>query len=320
MPWVSTAVSVGGSLLGGAFGGSKEGERDAKDAAALANLRLDEAQRNAKEAAQPFVETGTNANKLLAQYLGIDISGYAPKPTMQQARDEVRDKHFRSRGKDYDRNSNFAGQEQWAKGLYERKLAEWEKGLEEWKANNPDKMGDGRLLRDFTNEDFVKDPGYDFRLQQGEQGIDRALAARGGRESGAALKAIARYNQDFGSNEFQNAFNRDTVNKNTIYSFLSGQSAQGLGAAQNNANLAFNASSQANQNNMNLSNTLLNLSNQRNENQQNAWQQAIANGLYGYERAKDRSVVGGGTYGTPPYVPSSGGYSTQSGGTPWYLA
>lgn len=318
MPWVSTAVSVGGSLLGGAFGGSKEGERDAKDAAALANQRIQEAQLNAKAASQPFVETGTQANRLLAQYLGTDTSGYAPRPTRESAAAEVRKRHFDVFGKDYGRNSNMGWVETETDKLYQQQLADWEKGLEKWKAENSDKMGDGRLLREFTNEDFVKDPGYNFRLAEGEKGIDRALAARGGRESGAALKAIARYNQDFGSNEFQNAFNRDAVNKNTIYSFLSGQSAQGLGAAQNNANLAFSASSQANQNNMNLSNTLLNLSNQRNENQQNAWQQAIANGLYGYERSKDRSVVGGGA--TPPYVPSSGGYSTQTGGTPWYLA
>lgn len=319
MPWASTAISVGGSLLGGALGGSKAGERAAKDAAANANQRIMESQLNAKATSQPFVDTGTQANRLLAQYLGIDTSGYAPKPTREQAAAITRDRHFKIFGKDYTRNSNMGGIEKETDYWYDKLTKEWEQGLEKWKAENPDKMGDGRLLKEFTNEDFVKDPGYEFRLAEGEKGIDRALAARGGRESGAALKAIARYNQDFGSNEFQNAFNRDAVNKNSIYSFLSGQSAQGLGAAQNNSNMAFNASSQANQNNMNLSNTLLNLSNQRNENQQNSFQQAIANGLYGYERAKDRSVVGGGTYGTPPYVPSSGGYSSN-GGKPWYLA
>ena len=53
-----------------------------------------------------------------------------------------------------------------------------------------------------------EDPSYQFRLQQGERGINRSAAAGSGLLSGATMKALARYNQDFASNEFQNSFNR----------------------------------------------------------------------------------------------------------------
>lgn len=66
----------------------------------------------------------------------------------------------------------------------------------------------GEFSRDFTLSDFTKDPGYDFRMQQGQQALDRSAAARGGALSGAAIKGSLRYGQDFGSNEYQNAYNR----------------------------------------------------------------------------------------------------------------
>ena len=51
------------------------------------------------------------------------------------------------------------------------------------------------------------DPGYKFRLSQGQTALDRFLSARGGRLGGSALKAGVRYNQDFASNEYGNYLN-----------------------------------------------------------------------------------------------------------------
>lgn len=55
---------------------------------------------------------------------------------------------------------------------------------------------------------LTMDPGYGFRLSEGQKALERSAAARGGLLSGAAGKALTRYGQDFASNEFQNAFNR----------------------------------------------------------------------------------------------------------------
>jgi hypothetical protein len=55
---------------------------------------------------------------------------------------------------------------------------------------------------------IVNDPSYQFRLQQGEQAAQRALAARGGLLGGAALKSLTRYGQGMASDEFANQYNR----------------------------------------------------------------------------------------------------------------
>lgn len=60
----------------------------------------------------------------------------------------------------------------------------------------------------FGPQQFQADPGYAFRLSEGQQALDRSAAARGGLISGGALKAATRYGQDMGSQEYTNAFNR----------------------------------------------------------------------------------------------------------------
>lgn len=60
----------------------------------------------------------------------------------------------------------------------------------------------------FGMQQFQQDPGYAFRLKEGQQALDRSAAARGGLISGGALKAATRYGQDMGSQEYMNAFNR----------------------------------------------------------------------------------------------------------------
>ena len=71
----------------------------------------------------------------------------------------------------------------------------------------------GRYSRDFGAQDFQQDPGYAFRLAEGQKALDRQAAARGGLISGGALKATQRYGQEMGSQEYQNAFNRYQTNR-----------------------------------------------------------------------------------------------------------
>lgn len=69
------------------------------------------------------------------------------------------------------------------------------------------------LLQDFNKTQMEEDPGYAFRLAEGQKAIERSTAARGGLQSGAALKAAARYGQEMGSQEYQNAYNRFMTTK-----------------------------------------------------------------------------------------------------------
>jgi hypothetical protein len=88
----------------------------------------------------------------------------------------------------------------------------------------------------FTMGDFNKDPGYQFRLQQGQQALDRASASKGLNLSGAALKSISDYNQGQASQEYQNAYNRFNTNQNNQFSRLSSMAGIGQNAANQSAN------------------------------------------------------------------------------------
>jgi len=62
--------------------------------------------------------------------------------------------------------------------------------------------------KNFSMSDFQADPGYAFRLSEGTKALERSAAARGGLMSGATGKALTRFGQDYGSQEYTNAFNR----------------------------------------------------------------------------------------------------------------
>lgn len=89
----------------------------------------------------------------------------------------------------------------------------------------------------FSMSKFTADPGYAFRLSEGQKALDRQAAARGGLISGGALKAAERYGQDMGSQEYQNAFNRYQTERAAQLQPL--QSLAGVG--QTSANTLSNA-------------------------------------------------------------------------------
>ena len=64
---------------------------------------------------------------------------------------------------------------------------------------------------------FQADPGYAFRQAEGQTGLERSAAARGGLLSGATLKATDQYNQDYASNEYGRAFDRFRGTQNDAY-------------------------------------------------------------------------------------------------------
>jgi len=110
---------------------------------------------------------------------------------------------------------------------------------------NAGAAGYGKYAQDFGMSDFQADPGYAFRLSEGQQALDRSAAARGGTQSGAALKAAARYGQDMGSQEYGNAYNRYQTNRTNqlapLGSLMSSGQAAAAGAAANAGTYGANA-------------------------------------------------------------------------------
>lgn len=156
----------------------------------------------------------------------------------------------------------------------------------------------------FTLQDYQADPGYGFRLAEGEKGINRAAAARGGWNSGATLKALSRFNSDQASQEYGAAYSRFNTDKTT--KFNRNATMAGYGQTANSA--VGNAGT-------NAYNQIANAGNQNSIQQQQALQNAGEARASGY--AATGNAIGSGirqlyngyqqnSYNKPP---TAGSYS-----------
>ena len=129
---------------------------------------------------------------------------------------------------------------------------------------------------------YTKTPGYDFRMQEGTNALQAGAAARGGLYSGAAMKALQSYGQDYATNDYGNFLAR-----------LTGQSNSGLNAATLSANIGQNAAG-------GVSNALSNLGNAQSAGyigQANAINGGIGNALGAWNYQKQIGGGGGGFFG-----------------------
>jgi hypothetical protein len=90
----------------------------------------------------------------------------------------------------------------------------------------------GMLTRGYRPEDLSMDPGYAFRLTEGQKALERSAAARGGLLSGSMLKGTQRFGQDLASQEYMNAFNRAQAQLGTRLGTLGSLYGAGQAATQ----------------------------------------------------------------------------------------
>lgn len=90
----------------------------------------------------------------------------------------------------------------------------------------------GQFMHRFGMSDFQQDPGYQFRLAEGQKAINRSAAAQGNLLSGATMKALAKYGQGVASEEYGNAYNRYNNDITNQFNRLSG--IAGTGQQANN--------------------------------------------------------------------------------------
>lgn len=109
---------------------------------------------------------------------------------------------------------------------------------------NAGAAGYGSLSKPLSVGDVTQDPGYQFGLQQGQQTLNNQLAARGMLNSGAALKAAARYGTDYASTKYNEAWSRANSDQTNQFNRL----ASVAGYGQTGANqIAASGSNSANQ-------------------------------------------------------------------------
>ena len=224
MAWVATAV-VGTSLVTGYMGSQAAGkaadaQRDAaNNAAGVQKYIYDQG----REDMQPWRNYGINA----LDRLNGNAQGYT--------QNEDRRKFLQDKIKTVQGNQEYwknvlngsiganGNREGWQGDLntsnkefdqYTKELA----GLKDF--------GPGLSGAELGNSIMQEDPGYQFRLNQGNKAINAAASARGMSIGGRTLKELANYGQDYASNEYGNAYNR-----------LAAQAGVGQAATNNMANL-----------------------------------------------------------------------------------
>lgn len=261
---VGTALSVGASLVGSAITSSKSSSA-AKSAAntqsqsAQAAINEQKREFDLNQANQkPFLQTGTAANSRLAELLGLSVPSAASTtpggggiPAGAQAYTPG-NKSITQYGFDpnstYYRTSLDGGTFQNDQGGVYYKVDpsgnittatnqpgsasfNWSPASNPTPTTQPDDFGS--LAKPFSASDFTEDPGYQFRIQQGQQAIDRSAAAKGGLLSGGAIKASDAYNSGQAAQEYQSAYDRYNTNQTNLYNKLAGVSGTGQIAANN---------------------------------------------------------------------------------------
>jgi hypothetical protein len=94
----------------------------------------------------------------------------------------------------------------------------------------------GDFNKKYSMSDLQMDPGFAFRLQQGQLALERSAAARGGAMGGGAMKDLAGYSQGLASEEYGKAFDRYQTDTAQRYARLFGTAGMGLDASSQQAN------------------------------------------------------------------------------------
>jgi hypothetical protein len=161
------------------------------------------------------------------------------------------------------------------------------------------------LTQQYTPEDFAQgiDPGYQFRLQQGQEATNRMANMGGGMLGGNALKGAQDYTQGLASQEYGNAFNRFQTQRGNIFNTLASIAGIGQNAYNTSATAAGNAANT-------VGNTMQNIgasqaagtvgaSNALSGGLQNAGNQYTLSQILGNKSAGVNYSLGGGTSGSP---------------------
>lgn len=170
----------------------------------------------------------------------------------------------------------------------------------------------GFLLKRFSDTNWQADPGYQFRLDQGNKALQNMAAMTGNLNSGRALKDAIGYNSGMASQEYGNAYNRFNTDQTNIYNKLAALAGMGQSSASSLAGVSQNYGAQVGNNlaqgaNASAAGTI---------GQSNAWNQGIgtaANALGGYAMGR-----GSGYSGTFQPTAGVGGLGAGQGVNGWW--
>lgn len=195
----SIGAKLGSSLGGGAdqsnaAGGAAKDQRAATDAALAEQRRQFDLQRSDTA---PYRQAGVNALAQLTDRVQ-NVNGNTTQwgQMMRLADKTAPSKYFSALDSAVNHQGNTAQFDQLVQEAGNNAPSDTYRALQ------------GAVMHQVTPQEVMQDPGYQFGLQQGQQALDRKIAAMGGRVSGAALKAAARYGTDYASTGYNAAYQR----------------------------------------------------------------------------------------------------------------
>ena len=145
---------------------------------------------------------------------------------------------------------------------------------------------------------FQGDPGFAFRMAEGNKALNAAASARGMGNSGATMKALAKYGQDYSSNEYNNAYNRN-------FSRLSGLANFGNQATNQLSNAAGGYGSAMAGNELGHANAMASAGLAQSNRMSDLYMQGIKGGVSAMSGMGGMSLPSGGG-GSPAPSPSTG--------------
>lgn len=242
MSWAAVA-SVAGSVIVGSMQADAAGNAaDAQAGATAGSIGEQRRQYDQTRADQaPYRQAGSAALARLNKLLGLDAGGSGGEgtPEFQNIYDRLYNQadqaHSAGYGMPLSASSNRAAAEA---NLKAQARAEYDKQA----AGRPPAAADpefGSLLRPFSAADLEADPvyksGLDFGLSEGRNAINQRAVQAGGYDSGATLKALTRYGNDYGSTKANESFNRRNVEQGNVFNRLSGITGTGQTATNQTA-------------------------------------------------------------------------------------
>ena len=274
MPFASALVLTAGASLASGMLGSEASENAAGLGVNAANRATDltlGTYRTTRADLSPYREAGIPGLQRLMYLMGVGGTGprlayrgatdlvsmeagipsmnmrYADDPMYAKAWQELETEHrAREGGRSYTMQSDPTSI---ATSLSARLRSEAEArsamgSAERGAAGDPEY---GSLMKEFGLADFAKDPGYEFRRSEGEKAVTAGAASRGLGKSSPGLKALMRYNQDYASNEYGQAYGRFEASKAGKFNLLSYLSGGGQNAAAMTGTAGANAAAGASQ-------------------------------------------------------------------------
>lgn len=214
------ALPIVGSVVGGLFQSDSVGDAaDAQSAATAASIAEQRRQYDlTRSDQQPFMQAGSSAIQRLAQLYGLTPSA---GKTRAQLRGELMPAYTNAATAPTWIPESNAGPESYTPGYWSqgqngsideaRLNAAIEQAYAQQEAERQAASRDpsfGSAFAPINAGQVQNEPGYQFGQQQGQLGLDRRIAAMGGRVSGQALKAASRFNSDYATTRYGQAYDR----------------------------------------------------------------------------------------------------------------